>query len=106
MTSQQSMTLGVLIAGTVLTAAGTWAIYWGGTSYTRALEINDDLNDETANATRSVTEIALLSAEYDAQKEAWEKRDMPIMIVGTGALMGGLTALGLGTWWHLTENQE
>jgi hypothetical protein len=106
MTSQQAMTLGVFIAGSVLTAAGAYGMYWGGSSYSLGHEIHDDLNDETANATRTNADIELISKEYDLQKEAWEKRDMPIMIVGTGALIVGLTGLGLGSWWHLSEDQE
>ena len=98
LSSKQKMTIGVLAAGAVLTVAGTWGVYWGSASFNRGLQIWEDLENNPNDP--------ILNAEYDAQKSAWETRDMPILIVGTGALLGGLSGLGLGTWWYLEENQE
>ena len=98
MSSKQKMPIGVLAAGSVLTVAGAWGVYWGSASYNRGLQIWEDLESNPNNPD--------LNAEYDAQKNAWETRDMPILIVGTGALIGGLAGVGLVTWWYINENQE
>ncbi len=92
------LTIGVLAAGSVLTIAGIWGVYWGAASYMRGIEIFDDseANPNDVN----------LAAEYENHQVNYENRDRPILILGSGALAGGMMALGLGTWWFLSTPQE
>jgi hypothetical protein len=92
------LTIGVLAAGSALTVAGIWGVYWGATSYFRGIEI---FNDSEANP-----DDPLLALEYENHQENYENSDRPILILGSGALTAGMMALGLGTWWYLSLPQE
>lgn len=86
------VTIGVLAAGGVLTTAGIWGVYWGTSSYLRGLEIHS-----TGEA---------YEGEYDDHKKQYESTDLPIQVAGYGALVGGLTCIGLGTWWVMSAPTE
>ena len=92
------LTIGVLAAGSVLTLGGIWGVYWGAASYMQGLQIYQDSEENPADTA--------LVVEYENHQENYENFDRPVLILGSGALAGGLMALGLGTWWYLSAPQE
>ena len=76
----------------MLTIAGAWGVYWGASSYLSGIEIYEKGEN--------------YAGEYEEHQQRYESTDRPVLIVGSGALLGGLAGLGLGTWWVLSAPQE